>query len=373
MSLQLNLPQIKDRLLKLGYGQTRLAKEIGVTRSAISLWLTNQKFPRPRHVLKLSRVLKLGYEDIVKEELNSQPVVAFRKKGNTKTVDKHYQKALAMGKLLGDLASFLPFAALSNPPILKEPQIDYFYIQNVASEVRKILNLTTEVIDFEDLIGCFLDLQAVIIPVLWGAKKGPHNHENALHIHLPKSQTTWVYLNLDTKVHDFKFWMAHELGHTKAPHLIGDDGELFADKFAGALLFPEELAKKEYQELKEIQSNGSKVSKILDTAEKFTISPYTVLGEVNSFAMVNDLKPLNLNIGGATTNFNKHFKLLSECFFESKKPHPAKYIKSAQAFNSPFFEALSKYLKENDKSSSFISEVLNISLIDAKAIFIELR
>ena len=43
-----------------------------------------------------------------------------------------------------------------------------------------------------------------------------------------------VLINLDTHAHDFKFWMAHELGHAKAPDLRGDDAENFADMFAGA-------------------------------------------------------------------------------------------------------------------------------------------
>lgn len=56
---------------------------------------------------------------------------------------------------------------------------------------------------------------------------------------LPESDTTWVYLNLDTNVHDLKFWMAHELGHCLSPSLTGTEvAEDFADAFAGALLFP---------------------------------------------------------------------------------------------------------------------------------------
>ena len=66
----------------------------------------------------------------------------------------------------------------------------------------------------------------MLIPVLWGARD---RHENALHIYLPGSATTWVYLNLDSEVHDFKLWMAHELAHVLAPGLRGDLGEDFAD------------------------------------------------------------------------------------------------------------------------------------------------
>jgi hypothetical protein len=77
------------------------------------------------------------------------------------------------------------------------------------------------------------------LPFDWG-KKG--RHENALHIFLPDFMTTWVYLNLDVTVHDYKFWMGHELDHGLAPELTGDEAEDFADAFAGALLFPEALS-----------------------------------------------------------------------------------------------------------------------------------
>ena len=106
-----------------------------------------------------------------------------------------------------------------------------------------------EEIRFEHLIGFFNELQAVIIPVLWGNKE---NHENALHIYLPASMTTWIYLNLDCRIHDFKFWMAHELGHIHAPTLQSEAGEDFADAFAGALLVPHELAELEYEELQNL-------------------------------------------------------------------------------------------------------------------------
>jgi hypothetical protein len=45
---------------------------------------------------------------------------------------------------------------------------------------------------------------AVLVPVLWGARE---HHGNALNIYLPDSQTTWVFVNLDSNIVDFKFWM----------------------------------------------------------------------------------------------------------------------------------------------------------------------
>jgi Zn-dependent peptidase ImmA (M78 family) len=80
--------------------------------------------------------------------------------------------------------------------------------------------------------------------VMWGEKQ---NHKNALHILLPQEKVTFIFLNLDTRLEDFKFWMAHELAHVYTPDLAGtDEGEDFADAMAGALLFPKSLAETAY-------------------------------------------------------------------------------------------------------------------------------
>jgi transcriptional regulator with XRE-family HTH domain len=309
MDKKLNVDLIESCLQEQGQNQAGLAKSLGVSREIVSQWLKNKKTPTPKNVLQLSRLLNLHYKQIFLSAPNSEPRVAFRKKGNAKTTEKHIDRAMAMGNLLKQLVPFLPFDNLSSPPILKNPSLDYSYIQRVVSEVRSNLNLKEDHVNIEDLIDCFNSLHAVIIPVLWGAKK---NHENALHIYLPDSMTTWVYLNLDTKIHDFKFWMLHELGHTKSPSLTGDEGENFSDRFAGAFLFPDYLAKREYEHLRRIPTPGSKVNRIIETADSLTISPFTVLGETNEYAKSENLPQINLKIGGAATNLTKKFKLVSE-------------------------------------------------------------
>ena len=71
----------------------------------------------------------------------------------------------------------------------------------------------------------------------WGALQ---NHKNALHILLPQERVTFIFLNLDTHLEDFKFWMAHELAHVFTPQLAGkDEGGDFADAFCGRLAVPQ--------------------------------------------------------------------------------------------------------------------------------------
>lgn len=375
MEKRLNTEKVSQAMTIAGLTQTAVAQQLGVSKEAVSQWLSHKVFPRPDKLLKLGKLLLLSFDELVIKYDPYAPVVAFRKMKGTKTKDYHIEQAQEKGYFLRYLVPYLPFKRLEMmPPVLKDPVCDYHYIQAIVKKVRDDINVNNhDVIDFHHLIRRFSDLQTVIIPVLWGRKQ---RHENALHIFLPDSQTTWVYLNLDVNIHDFKFWMAHELGHCLSPTLRGDEAEDFADEFAAALLFPENKAKHAYEELLTKQTTAAKVAHILKIAEDFTISPYTVYGQVNKYAKYNRIEPFNLEpqINGATTNLNKRYFNLSETLFGNTEQLAAKdYIEKAQsAFETPFFEMLSLYLKEHKKGAGIIQSVMDIPLLDAQSIHEEL-
>lgn len=376
MKNKLDLEKINQKCQELGFTQAKLSKELDVTREAVSQWLKGDKFPRPDKLLRLAQVLKLNFSELVKKvSLENEPVVAFRKKGAHKITPEYIEQAKDMGRILKHIVPYLPFDNLSRPASLIRPLTDYSYIQKVVNKVRNEINVHEgDAIDFSYLIKFFNELHAVLIPVLWGNKD---KHENALHIYLPESMTTWIYLNLDCELHDFKFWMAHELGHVYAPNLKDDEGEDFADSFAGALLFPEKLVEREYIQLRRLNNIGSKINHIKGIAEKLVVSPLTVYYEINKYAN-NSNKPVidlesHQEIFRANINFNKQFKTLSEVVFGSKNPSPAKYIACAkEELGSPFFDALKTYIADNRKSASFIQSILNIPILDAQNIYEEL-
>jgi transcriptional regulator with XRE-family HTH domain len=347
-----------------------------VSREAVSKWLRNEKFPRPAKLLKLARILNLSFAELVsKVPSGNEPVIAFRKKGAHKITPDYINHAKDMGKILTELVPYLPFDDLSQPAVLKAPSSDYTYVHKVTKRIREEIKVREgDEIRFSSLIKFFNDLQAVIIPVLWGNKD---KHENALHIYLPESMTTWIYLNLDCRIHDFKFWMAHELGHIHAPKLQGEEGEDFAEAFAGALLVPQELAACEYDKLQKIDNVWSQINHIKSLAERLVVSPLTVYYEINNYASHSRNSKIELEankeIYQATTKFNKQFKPVNECLFGTKSPSPSRYIASAmEHFGSPFFDILKTYLTERHKSASFIQSILNIPLLDAQNIYEEL-
>lgn len=374
MEKRLDVAKIHEAMGRAGLNQAQVADKLGVSRAIVSSWLKGQKYPRPDKLLKLGLALNLGFQDIVQKTYQSSaPVVAFRKKRNRKTTELHLSHAQEIGLLLEQLVPYFPFNGLFLPPILKAPALDYNYIQKAASSIRSDLGVKIESpIKFEQIIKKLNEYEVVLIPVLHGQKE---HHENALHIFLPSSKSTWIFLNLDSKIHDFKFWMAHELGHVLTPSLRGEDAEDFADAFAQALLFPIEQAQNAYNQLKQHDSKKTQIVLILNLANSLIISPITIYMAINAYAQHEGLPILKLDpdIYVATTGMNKQHATVSESLNHGKPFAAAAFIAmTKKLFGSPIFDTLKIYLSENEKGPGFIQAILETSIIDSKEIHAEL-
>lgn len=377
MQKKLNIEQVNLAMQEKGMTQTSVANALSVSKEAVSQWINEKVFPRPNKLLQLGKLLNLNVKELVISTDNDMPRVAFRKMKGTKTKDFHVEKAQSIGYLLKQLTEYLPFDTLEVPPTLKKPNCDYSYLCQVTSKVRKDIGIDDDtVITFQHLIKRFKSLQTVIIPVLWGSK---NRHENAIHIYLPDSKTTWVYLNLDTNIHDFKFWMSHELGHCLSPSLDGDDAEDFADAFASHILFPDKVCSKAYDGIVKLQSNTDRISKIVEWADKYVISPITVYQQLNKFAVHSGKEKIEFSKSfyGVVTNFNKKYPNFSEALFTNRDKDAcalsSDFIKIAEeGFETPIFSLISKYIKEKGKGASFIQSVLDLSPLDARSIYSEL-
>ena len=374
MEKQLNTKRIIEVMDELGFNQARLAKDLDVSRTIVSSWFKGRKFPRPDKLLKLGVTLGLPFQDMVQKSVTAtEPVVAFRKKGRRKTTDAHITNAKEMGRLLERLVPYLPFDGLFQPPVLKEPRLEYSYIQKAAARIRSEIGVENNAsIDFKQLTKKLNEFEVILIPVFHGQKE---HHENALHIYLPNSRTTWIYLNLDSNTQDFKFWMAHELGHVLSPSLTGEAAEDFADAFAQALLFPQERAKEAYKAMKRLRSTRSRIKHILSLVDSLIISPITIYMAINDYATEKELDVLELepDIYAVTTSLNKKYLNVSETLNDGEAFTASEYIQmSKKLFQSRFFEALKVYLSENEKPAGFIQVLLDTSIFDAKEIHAEL-
>lgn len=374
MQKQLNITLLTERLEERGLTQTALASALGLTKAAVSKWLKGLSFPRPAELLKLGKHLELKYAELVEPaKLENEPLIAFRKRATCKTTEKHIAHAKDMGIFLEPLVEYLDFDKFISPPKLKNPSTDYAYLQALVKKLRRELDLADSApINVEHMMKKFEEHQAVIVPAMWGKKD---MHENALHIYLPKSETTWIYLNLDSEVHDFLFWMTHEFGHVLSVDLLErgllDEAEDFADAFAGAMIFPEAAAKACFSHYEVSRSDSSRIDVLVSFAKTYVVSPYSVYKEIQKYA---DAQGMNFEECKQTALhqriaiFKRAYATVSEILFKGDTPTADHFMRVAQEeYGTDFYKALGKYLNASKSPPSYIRKVTDVSLVDAQA------
>lgn len=365
----LNLPILSKKLTELGLNQASIARELDISRETVSKWFKSVNQPSAGKLLKLSKLLKLEFEDILILEYLDQPIVDYRKNATAKTSEKDKEFAVGMGNAIERLLPYFQLDITTKPPVLLNPQNDYDYISEVAQKIRTDMKFTNDILMVKDIISIFNKYHSVIIPVLWGVNK---RHANALRIYLPDSMTTWIYLNLNTKMYDFKFWMSHELGHVLAFDLKEKEAESFADNFAGALLFPRQQAEDLYNKLINENSKRQQIDMIIEKGKEFVISPLSVYLQIGAYAKHYNKPDINLKhlIYKFNTKFNSYFPTVAMKIFKNEHPKAERYINYVnEKFKPPFFTYLNKYIEDKSPSPVFIQNLLDVSFLDAQNIY----
>src|SRR5690554_4042875 len=117
MEKQLNRELLERRCEERGLSQREVADRLGLTRAAVSKWLTGKSFPRPAELLKLGRLLGLRHDELVQRaQMADAPLVAFRRRGNCRTTELHVERTREMGQLLRPLVDYLEFDRFIGPP-----------------------------------------------------------------------------------------------------------------------------------------------------------------------------------------------------------------------------------------------------------------
>jgi len=178
----LNVTSVQKAMENNGLSGRKLAEHLNVSPQTVANWLSSDTFPHPSQLLKLALRLRIEFEELVIKGTPDkyEPRVAARARLNRVLSDATLAKFKGMGKLLEQMAGYLPFDTLESPPRLTNPVTDALYLQQVSQKVRSDIGRdTVEPVKFEDLVDRFAKHNAVLIPVLWGKKEG---HENAIHV-----------------------------------------------------------------------------------------------------------------------------------------------------------------------------------------------
>lgn len=377
MERLLNTHYLRSLLTAKGWQQAELAAAVGVSDAAVSQWLSGEHVPRPGMLVKIAVALDGDVEKLIAQEQSApdlQPLIAFRRKGQQLTTMFEEDLALDQGFALERLAPLLDTAVFM-PREFKDPSTRYEHVEELANLIRKELCPEGAMqIDWPQLVSWFSDQGAILVPVFWGDRE---NHGNALHIFLPATGHTFVYINLDSEELDFKFWLAHEMAHMLTPSLVGtEEGEDFADTFAGSLLFPQRLAAAAYGECVSAQSPNEALRILERYATESGVSLNTVFLQCESLAKAKGVQPLLINgpklhqwrraHGQRVGKIRRHFFDVS--------PSAEEYISVAQqSFKTPFFDVLRRYLAESAEGPKYIRRVLHCSMTDAFSLHEQLR
>jgi len=368
---RLNREIALERMSARGLSQADVGRQLNVTRQTVSQWLHGERFPRPDKLLRLGRLLELTRDQLVHADDDKSPVCMYRRKAGHRIPQGYLAETQHRARLLELLVPHLPYDCMSRPPTLIDPRLDHDYVEKAAERVRDLMGKGTEdPVEIADLVGHYRQHHAVLVPVFWGDT----GHEHGLHVYLPSSMTTWVYVNLMSSFHDFKFWLAHELGHVKAPGLREAEGEGFADAFAGALLLPGAAVARLDNRLRRLTRTASQVACLHESARRLAISPLTIYYRLAVHARACGHEPLRLDqdqlIFRATSAFRQKDRLAAQDYFTSLPPGAEEYVATTTtALATPFFRAVRAHLRQTGQGTGFLQSVLQLSAGDAQALY----
>ncbi|MHA6891405.1 helix-turn-helix domain-containing protein [Ralstonia pseudosolanacearum] len=364
----LNLELTKSKMTLLGLTQADLADRCGVSKEAVSNWLSGESTPRPRKLKALAEAIGVGVDSLFGgQDALPAPIVAYRTKKNLPVTGGAMDAAAELARHLRELVPFVQRESLFSPPVLHAPSLEEDYIRSAALQTRARIGLTALApLTREQLLGLHQAFGSILVPVLWGEDK--MGHENALSVYLPEEKLSWVVFSLNARNDDFNYWLAHELAHCYTLHALqGDDGECFSERFAQELLFPHAAAE---AALNDIATSPDRMERARYYAEIYDISIVTIIRQVDRVARSLGKAITGLENDDFWANWSATrtaVPTVAEALFGTEPLSIEAYVaNSERVFSTPIFQALAAWQhQEGGRSPSFISSALNIALGDA--------
>lgn len=362
----LNVALLENALLRAGLSQAALARKLHVSREAVSKWFKGQAQPRPMALVNLCEILSLEIDQVwLSGEPEQKPIIAFRTRSNRAPTSRALEAVEEHARFLMELAPYLRGVRPDfEPPVLRSPTLDEEFISRVGEQLRSSIDLREDdSLELRHLVQLHENFGSVLVPVLWGGERA--GHENAINVYLPDSRINFVVFNLNCRIDDLKYWLAHELGHCYTlPKLVGTEGEKFSERLAAKLLFPRTLAADAYEKIISAEEPLAQASHI---AGLHKISVITVVKEVSRYAQHARLKDTNLD----NERLYQFWRQLdspsaASILYGDDRPSPEHYIRCGEKiFRSNIFAALARQQEVEGKSAARIASTLQIGLKDA--------
>lgn len=359
---KLNINAIKSLLSKKGLSQSDLATQVGVSKQVVSAWLKGDKLPSPLNLLRMSTILEFNISDIFISESDSTYNFKLPKNRKETFLDKEY--ANDMSKCLAEFEKVnIKDLFVSTPFKLISPKTNYRYLINAGKEIRNRITQSASTITIEEIIN-FINkqLNVLIVPVLWGKDK---YFADGLQISF--DAYSFLFVNLNSKKDDMKFWLLHEIAHLVAQDLEKDQQEEFANHLAQHILFPEEQVIDFIKLIDTIPSEQLQLELIKEKADQLGIHPYTVFKQIKAYSEQNDL-PCTIE----DRKIYSHINNTTEFFIDNSINLEIRdYINySENKFKTLFFKLLQDLIKSDDQyNAHFISRMMHIPFSDAVELY----
>jgi len=328
--------RLKNARIIAGLSMEALAETVGVSKQMISKYEKGKSIPDSTHLIKLSQVLNQKVDYFFRPAEVELPEVSFRKKYALKGKRLKTLKGFIHIQMENYLSieSFLSInSEFKNP--LSDIEINYFSdIDGVADKLRKKWKLGNDPIS--NIISLLESKKIKVIEV------EEENKFDGLSV-LIDNKYPVIVINKSFPVERKRFTLLHELGHLLLninERYSDKDEEMFCNRFAGALLLPEDAV---YENFGTDRKNIS-FPELKNIQELYGISIRAIMYRLKDLAVITAGMHKSFSI---RLNSNSHFKNeVDEVRFTE--------LENTGRFNRLVYQALSKELLSLSKASSLL-------------------
>ena len=360
--MEWNGANIKSLAKKQGITLTQLAADIGVSRQSISDWAKGQ-LPKGNHLVALCQVLNATPNAFF--EISTTPAItvpSHRAKANAKVTQKRQKFAYEFAT---EYSVF--FRNIKEPRVVRVVRAinrSDDSARAVAKQLRELAGASKkEPITLEETFQLMEELGIYIIIKEFPSTIKAYAFYTKIHSYRA------VFVDYKTNIMDLIFALLHEAIHAIRDEEVIDtsydpEEEDFCDLVANYVQFPKayiELATNTVSGL----PKGHQVNQLKYLGKENTHALYGLVKQIEKIDPSFDLK-----IGGADTNFKKHFKSIGNALFSESDP--AGFLDTLKFVSPVFVKAITTQL--DGISDRKLGELLGIeNLLDVKAVRAELK
>ena len=371
-------PGIVDRLLSSAqFSQADVARELGVSREAVSNWMSGDAVPRPRHRAMLAALLDVSVSALAGAASGvREPIVAYRVKRTRKVKEEHAAWIKRDVLWLGVLEKRMSMSGwMERPPEHRGAATDE-QARLAAASFRRELGLQEEdeVIAAHRLLSWIGTHGICLVPVLWGAKEQPLQ---AMYVRMPDSEIHWLYASLDATIVDVRFWLLHEIAHIirRHPHDAEGNEETFADTFAAEVLFPLKQAT-DFLHIQKVKDGSTQLEIMQRLAAARGISPVTIYRQVNH-ALEQAQQPrleLDALVYPRALSQSKQTPTWADSLFGGQPPTGRLFVDiCTDRLHTPVFRLAAQEILDNNRGHGFVERVFQCNSSDAMALHAVLK